>query len=212
LLLRNLPLWRLGALSTFTPMIRAFQMIFSPEGVWPKIAEKNRSMIFVLFLSTLPLILGCLAIEGFGLERFGEAMGEFGRIDIERTIIYRYLLTHLAADLFFLFLGAYFLMSVARSFHATTTYSQAFVALAIGSSPIFLMHALDGIPALYTWLCWGIGFGLAIRALYHGVAVYLKPEQTKGFGLYIVSVFIVGFLSALGHFISIQVLHGKMLR
>ena len=193
-------------------MIRAFQMIFSPEGVWPKIAEKNRHMIFVLLVSTLPLIVGCLALEGFGLDRLGESNGEFGRVTIERAHIYKYLGAHLAGDLFFLFFGAYFLLSVSRSFHGNATYSQAFVTLAIGSSPIFLMHAFDGIPALDTRLCWGIGFGLAIRALYHGVAVNLKPEQTKGFGLYIVSIFIVGFLSGLAHFISIQVLHGKMLR
>jgi hypothetical protein len=193
-------------------MIRAFQMIFSPEGVWPKIAEKNRHMVFVLFLSTLPLIVGCLALEGVGLDRLGEPVGELSHAHVERAVIYKYLLSHLVGDLFFLFFGAYFLVSVAHSFHARCTYSQSFVTLAIGASPIFLMHALDGIPALYTWLCWGIGFGLTIRALYHGVAVNLKPEQTKGFGLYIVSIFIVGFLSGLAHFMSVQVLHGKMLR
>src|SRR4051812_1539600 len=181
-------------------MIRAFQMIFSPEGVWPKIAEKNRHMIFILFLSTLPLIVCCLAIEGFGIDRLGESMSEFGRVNIDRTLIYKYLLTHLVADLVFLFLGAYFLMGVARSFNSNTSYSLAFCTLAIASSPIFLMHALDGVPAIHTWLCWGIGFGLAVRALYHGVAVNIRPEQTKGFGLYIISVFIVGFLSGLGHF------------
>lgn len=167
-------------------------------------------MIFVLFLSTLPLIVGCLAIEGLGLARFGEAIGEFGRISVERTLIYKYLLVHLAADLFFLFFGAYSLMAVARSFNTRTTYSQAFATLAIGASPMFLMHALDAIPALHSWLLWGIGFGLAVRALYHGIAVNLRPEQTKGFGLYIVSIFIVGFMSGLGQFISLAVLHGKI--
>ncbi|HEY6226985.1 MAG TPA: YIP1 family protein [Verrucomicrobiae bacterium] len=193
-------------------MIRAFQMIFSPEGTWPKIAEKNRHMIFILFLSTLPLMVSCLALEGFGIDRLGESMSEFGRVNVERTLICKYLLTHLAADLIFLFLGAYFLMGVARSFHSNASYSLLFSTLAIASSPIFLMHALDGIPAIHTWLCWGIGFGLSIRALYHAVAVNIRPEQTKGFGLYIISVFIVGFLSGLGHFISMAILHGKMLR
>src|SRR3954464_10024260 len=192
-------------------MIRAFQMIFSPEGVWPKIAEKNRHMIFILFLSTLPLILGCLALEGLGLEKLGEPMGELGRSRVERAVILKYLGIHLAGDLIFLFLGSYFMVSVARSFNARTTYSQGFCTLAIAASPIFLMHAVDGLPGIYTWLCWGVGLGLAIRALYHGVAVNLKPEQTKGFGLYIVSVFIVGFLSGLAHFIAMQILHGKML-
>lgn len=191
-------------------MIRAFQMIFAPEGVWPKIAEKNRHMIFILFLSTLPLILGCLALEGLGLDRLGESTGELGRLTPDRPIIYKYLLAHLVGDLAFLFLGSYFFRSVARSFNSNATYSQSFCTLAIGSSPIFLMHAPDGLPVMYTWLCWGIGMGLAIRGLYHGVAVNIRPEQTKGFGLFIVSVFIVGFLSGLAHFISIAILHGKV--
>src|SRR5688500_7981591 len=193
-------------------MIRAFQMIFSPAGVWPKIAEKNRPLLFVLFLSTLPLIIACLALEGFGLERLGDSISGFGRVNVERTLIYKYLVLHLLGDLFFLFFGAYFLLSVAKSFTPGATYSQAFTTLAIGSSPIFLMHALDGIPALHSWLCWGIGVGLAIRALYHGVAVNMKPEQTKGFGLYIVSMFSVGFLSGLAHFVCVATLHGKMMR
>ena len=193
-------------------MIRAFQMIFSPEGAWPKIAEKNRHFLFVLFLSTLPLILGCLALEGYGLHKLGESIGEFGRVNVELRLIYKYLAAHLLGDLFFIFFGAYFLFSVAKSFNAQSSYSQAVCTMAIGSSPIFLMHALDGLPQLYTWLCWGIGMGLTIRSLYHGVAVNLKPEQTKGFGLYIVSVFIVGFLSGLAHFVCVAILHGKMMR
>src|SRR5437763_1081204 len=59
-------------------MIRAFQMIFSPGPAWTKVAEKNRNFLFTLFLSTLPLIFGCLAIEAYGLERLGESIGEFG--------------------------------------------------------------------------------------------------------------------------------------
>ena len=177
-----------------------------------KIAEKNRHMIFTLLLSTLPLIVGSLALEGYGLDRFGEPQQDLASAHFNRETIYKYLATHLVGDLFFLFAGAYFLLAVAQSFHTRCTYSQTFNTLAIGASPIFLMHAPDGVPVLYTWLCWGIGFGLTIRTLYHGVAINLKPEQTKGFGLYIVSIFIVGFLSGLAHFVSVQVLHGKMLR
>lgn len=190
-------------------MIRALQMIFAPEGAWLKIAEKNRNFLFVLFLSTLPLVVGALALEGFGMERLGESGGEFGRISVSRDLIIRYEVARLIADMAFLFIGGWFLLSVARSFHAQVTFSQVFNTLAYGASPIFLMHAFDGIPAVHTWLCWGIGAGLAIRSLYHGVAVNLKPEQTKGFGLYVVSIFIVLFLSGLGQFMTLTVLHGK---
>jgi hypothetical protein len=192
-------------------MMRAFQMIFAPEGAWVKIAEKNRNMLFTLFFSTLPLVVVCLAIEGYGLEKLGESYGEFGKINVVRSAIINYEFTHLALDVAFLLGGAWFLMSVAHSFHANVTISQSFNTLAYGASPIFLMHALDGIPHLHTWLCWGIGAGLAVRALYHGVAINLKPEQTKGMGLYIVSIFIVSFLSGLAHFLAITILHNKAL-
>jgi hypothetical protein len=193
-------------------MIRAFQMIFSPEGVWPKIAEKNRHLVFVLFLSTLPLILGSLALEGYGIDRLGVATADFSRVTKGRELIYKYLAAHLIGDLFVVFFGSYVLLSIAKSFNGNPTYSQAFTTMAIGASPIFLMHAPDGIPALPTWVCWGIGFALAVRALYHGVAVNMRPEQTKGFGLYLVGIFILGILSALAHFIAIAILQGKMLR
>lgn len=193
-------------------MIRALQMIFSPEGAWPKIAEKNRHFLFVLFLSTLPLIVGCLAAEGFGIQRLGSAVGEFGRVNRSDETILRYLGVHLAGDLIALFVGAYFLRNIAISFQGRSTFSQAFSTLAYGASPLFLMHAPDGIPAIPTWVCWGIGMGLTMRALYHGVAVNMKPEQTKGFGLFLVSLFIVGILTALAHFIAWSVLQGKMLR
>jgi hypothetical protein len=184
-------------------------MIFAPEGAWRAIAEKNRNFLFVLFFSTLPLIVAALAVEGFGLDRLGEAMGEFGRINIVRESIIRYELAHLGFDIAFLFGGAWFLHSVARSFETRTGFSEAFATLAYGASPIFLMHAVDGVPQLHTWLCWGVGAGLAVRTLYHGVAINMKPEQTKGMGLYIVAAFIVLFLSGLAHFVAISILHSK---
>ncbi len=190
-------------------MIRAFQMIFSPESVWLTISEKNRNFLFVLFFSTLPLIVGSLAIEAFAIHRFGEALGEFGRVNVAVERILRYSVTHLVCDLAFLFGGSWFLLSVAQSFNTKVGFSASFSTLAYGSAPIFLMHALDGVPLIHSWLAWGIGAGLAVRALYHGVAVNMKPEQTKGFGLFVVSIFIVAFLSGLGHFISLTMLHGK---
>jgi hypothetical protein len=40
----------------------------------------------------------------------------------------------------------------------------------------------------------------------------LKPEQTKGFGVFVVSVIYTFVLSGLVHFAAVQVLHGKLLR
>jgi len=187
-------------------------MIFAPEGAWLKIAEKNPHFLFVLFVSMLPLLLLSLGAEAYGLMTLGEVMTEMGRPRIAQELAIKYAFAHLVLDLAFLIFGSWFLMALAHSFNSPNTYSQAFSTLAYGASPLFLMHALDAFPVVYTWLAWGIGFGLSIRALYHGIAVNLKPEQTKGFGLFILSIFIVGFLGALSHYVALAVLHEKLLK
>ena len=44
------------------------------------------------------------------------------------------------------------------------------------------------------------------------VALTLKPDQTKGFGLYLVSAMIVLLSTGVAHMIAIAVLHEKILR
>ena len=58
---------------------------------------------------------------------------------------------------------------------------------------------------------WGIGAAFAMSLLYHGVAQMMRPEQTKGFGLYLVSMVLIVFFTGFSHFIAIQVLHGRLL-
>jgi hypothetical protein len=190
-------------------VLRAFQMIFAPEGAWWKIAEKNRHFLFVLFISSLPLIAAALALEGFGMDRLGESLSEVGKIRLNRDVIIRYEVIHLGLDVVFLLVGAWILLSLSKSFDGKVGYRESFSTMAYGASPIFLMHALDGLPHVPTWVCWGIGAGLAVRSLYHGVAINMKPEQTKGMGLYIVAAFIVLFLSGLVHFVAVTLLHGR---
>jgi hypothetical protein len=57
-----------------------------------------------------------------------------------------------------------------------------------------------------------MGALLAASILYHGVGLVLKPEQTKGFGLYLVSAMIVVFSSGVIHAIAGAVLRGKIWR
>lgn len=193
-------------------MIRVFQMIFAPEGAWHKIAEENRNFLFVLLVSTLPLLAIALGLEGYGLLRLGERFAEFGKIQVPQDRIIRYVAAHALLALTFLLVGAWMLRGLAESFHTNATFSNAFNTLAYGASPIFLMRAFDGIPAINTWVCLAIGIALSIRAFYHGVAIHMKPEQTKGFGLYIVTVMLVTFLATLTHFVAWAVLQGKIFR
>ena len=193
--------------------MRLIRLIFSAGKEWERITTTgNYSFFFVLCVSLLPLLaLACFG-EGWGLMRFGEASSELGRIVVPPERIIRYELFYAGSTLSAIIVGALLLQAVGTSFNVNVPFSAYFALLAYGFLPIIFMHLLDGLPFIHTWICWAIGVGLAVRILYHGVAFALKPEQTKGFGLMIMSVIYVVTLSGLVHFAAVQVLHGRLLR
>ena len=194
-------------------MIRVLALIFSPFNTWTKIAAAQRGVAFVLLLSFLPLAVGCVAVETFSLIHWGEARGEAGTlVKISQTIALRYGIAELILLTACLFFGAYFLHAVAQSFHLTTKFPQSFGAVAYGISPLILMRLLDAWPVVPSWVCWALGVLLSISALYHGVALMLRPEQTKGLGLYIVTSVIVILSTGVSHFFVQAVLHERILQ
>ena len=193
--------------------MRLIRLIFSAGKEWERITTTgNYSFLFVLCVSLLPLLAMACAGEGWGLMRLGEANSDVGRIEVPPERIVRYEVFYAVATLAAIIGGAALLKMVGASFNVTVPYSAYFALLAYGFSPIIFMHLLDGLPFINTWICWAIGIGLAASILYHGVAFALKPEQTKGFGLMIMSVMYVVILSGLVHFASVQVLHNRLLR
>lgn len=194
-------------------MIRALQLIFSPFHTWTKVVAEQRSIGFILFCSLLPLLVVCVGIESYSLIRWGERRGDLGHlVMISQPVALRYAAAHILLFLACALFAGFGLQAVAQSFNLAATFRQAFTAIAYGVSPIVLARLLDAIPAMNTWVCWGIGGMLSLSTLYHGVALILKPDQTKGFGLYIVSVMIVLLSTGVAHLLAVAVLHEKILR
>ena len=191
-------------------MIKALQLIFSPAKTWEKIVVSNRGVAATTILFLLPLIAVASVIEGYSLLRFGER-GDFGVIRILPKMAMRYEATQFIGGIIVMILGAKFLHAVAVSFHVPCTIGQCFTTVAYGFSPMYLGQALHGVPVINAWICWTIGAILSISALYHGVALALKPDQTKGFGLYLTTIVFVLLLSGFSHFVAISVLHEKLL-
>lgn len=193
-------------------MLRALNLLFSPEAEWQKAALKPPNMAVVLLFSILPLMILTLAVEGYSLIRFGEMFRNLAPRAVAPERAIKYAVFYGAASLFVIFLGAKLLQNVGRSFNLFGNYSICFILIIFGYTPIFLVRMLDALPQVNTWICWTVGVSLSFRILYHGVALWLKPEQTKGFGLFLVSFVYVLVLSALVHFTSIQVLQGRFLK
>jgi hypothetical protein len=143
--------------------------------------------------------------------RWGERRGALEYVvKISSASAIRYAAAQTILLLASIVVGAQVLQWITHSFQVRTSYAQCFTLLAYGFSPIVLSRLLDAVPALPTWLCWTAGALLSYSMLYHGVALMLRPEQTKGFGLYLVSVILVILSSGLSHFIALAVLHGKI--
>ena len=193
-------------------MLRALNLLFSPEPEWQKAALKPPHFAVVLLLSLLPLMAIALAVEGWSLVKYGEVFRGLAprAISVERAI--KYEVFYAVMSLLVILFGARLLQNVGRTFNLQATYGACFVLIAYGYSPIFLSRLVDAFPKINTWICWAVGVVLSFRILYHGVALWLRPEQTKGFGLLLVSFVYILVLSALVHFAGIQVLQGRFLK
>jgi len=193
-------------------MITALQLIFSPFETWEKVATAQRGFFWTLLVHLLPLLIISLGIEGYLLTRWGEKRGDFGFIiNVPVALALRYAVAYFVLLLAAVFVSAKLLAIASDSFNVRTGYVQTFVLMAYGFSPIILARVLDGFPQLNSWVCWAIGAVTSVSIMYHGVGMILRPEQTKGFGLYLISILIVVLVSALAHFAALSVLHGKVL-
>jgi hypothetical protein len=195
-------------------MIKALYLIFAPNAAWSKIAAAQRGPLFVFLLNPLPLMLLGSFAEGCGLFNLGLVRGSYTGAEatpVELGLVERYEAARLAMDLIVLFFGAKFLQSLAESFNMRIPFAPMFAVVAYSLGPSFLARALDGIPALNTWVCWAVGMALTLHLFYYGVALVLRPDQSKGFGLFVVCAVGLVFMSGVAHTIAVAVLKEKLL-
>ena len=194
-------------------MITAFRLIFSPFETWEKITTAQRGIVWTLFVYLLPLLIMTVGIEGFLLNRWGEKRSELGfMIKVPIDLAVRYSVAYVVILLAAVLVSAKFIGIASDSFNVHATFYQSLLLMGYGYGPIALARILDGLPQLNTWLCWIVGAAASVAVLYHGIGMVLRPDQTKGFGLYIMAILIVVLTSGLAHFAALSVLQGKAFR
>jgi len=191
-------------------MIDAVQVVFAPGAAWQRIALARPGVLKVWLVGLVPLLVVVSAVEGYALMHWGNKFGEHAPRLLPEGLVIRYEATYFLLALLLVFVGAGLVQRIATSSEVSTTYGDCFATVVLGLSPIFLARCLDAAPSLNTWICWGIGALLAWRSLYHGVALMLKPDHTKGFGLYLLSTLVLLLLSGLIHFVAVSVLQGDV--
>ncbi len=192
-------------------MITALALLITPAKRWQRIAQADRGIVFVLFVSLLPLMLLAGLIEGYGLIKWGEKRGDFGAVVyISQELAIRHEAVQIGLGLLLIFVGSKFIQWIGAGFNFEPSYNQCFTLVAYGSTPIYLARFLYSVPLISTWFCWTLGALGFASVLYQGIAYVLKPSPTKGFGLYLLSVMILIPLSGIGHLTALSLLHGKL--
>jgi hypothetical protein len=192
-------------------MLKVIELIFSPAKTWEAIAQAERGVIRIFLLSLLPLILVSCAAEAYALMQFGIRRGIMGHFSaVQHETIIRYAEVQLGLSLILLFGGAKFIQWIAEGFHFFPKYTQVFTAFGYGLGPVFLMRIMNCVPIANCWVWWLLGAACMVFILYHGVALVIQPDQSKGFGFYILGSMSIFVMSGIAQAISVAVLHGKL--
>jgi ABC-type Na+ efflux pump permease subunit len=98
-----------------------------------------------------------------------------------------------------------------QGFHRRHSYSESFAALGYSLGPFFLARLLSAIPSINSWIPYTIGILLAVSALYKGIPRVMKPDPSSALGLYIMTSLGLIVITALAHFLLLQVLDQNIL-
>lgn len=193
-------------------MLNAIILLLAPVQAWNRVAKARSHFLSVLFLMLLPLIALCLWVEGFGIAKWGTTHGELSRtLTVESSRILKYQASQAILLVLSFFIGGAMMKVISNSVHFFPSFQQSFTLVAYGWSPFVLMRLLDAHPSFASWGCWILGAVFSVRSLYHGVGIVLQPDQTKGFGLFLVASLLGIMMTGLAHFLSLSVLSGRFL-
>jgi hypothetical protein len=198
-------------LLTLDDMFRSLQLLISPGSTWAKIAAAKRGVVWILLIELLPLLLITCAIEGYILTRWGERADQFGRVishPLKSAVTVECI--QLAVSLAMVLAAAQILSWVGESFHFYPRFRVCFTLTTFGFSPYLLLRLLHYAPGLNEWVGPALGALGCIYVLYQGVGVVLEPDQTQGFGLFLLSVLTFTLFCGMHQLIVLKIVQGKL--
>lgn len=187
-------------------------MLVEPSRTWEKIKNDPSSVGRLTFTLVLPLLALSALVESLGLMQLGIERGALGlrMVKAPLELVLRYQLVQVALSLLVLYGGAALLRPIGLSFHRRHSYQECFTTLAYCLSPIYLLRMLAGLPAVSTWVCFGIGVFLAVSQLYRGIPFILKPDPSSALGLFVLTCVLLVASTGLAHFLAVLVLQEKI--
>jgi hypothetical protein len=194
-------------------MIKAFFLIFEPSVAWDRIAQKRRGLLFILGTYLLPMILITVAVEGWGLEKWGKWQPKYQKVkDFTRLhgTVVTYEVIQAILLLAMVLVSALVLLKISQTFETRRSYRQAFTTMAYGFSPMFLARLLDAAPMMSPWVSWAAGLMLTTWVLYQGIPRVMQPDPTHAFGLYLSALIVVVLISGIVRVLTALYLLGQV--
>jgi hypothetical protein len=194
-------------------MIKAILLIFEPVPTWDRIVTTQRKALSILLGHLLPLLLVVCAVEGYGLVRWGKSIGSIPRVQVLSPLQAAvFEVAQLVLSLVIVYLGARFLKALGETFHGRHSFAQTFTLAAYGLSPLFLLRLLNVFPPVSPWVTWTIGMVLSAAVLYNGLPRVMQPDPPHAFGLYLMSIVLLFFITGLACFVTTWYLQGRLAR
>jgi hypothetical protein len=194
-------------------MLRALLLVVDPSRTWEAIKNARHSVVRLSLQLVLPLLLVTSAGEAFGFLRLGVERGRvtetLTKAPLELAI--RYEVVQAAFTLFIIYAGSALLKGIGASFHRRHTYNECFTTLAYSVSPLLFLRLLDGVPAINTWVCYGIGIFLTLSLVYRGIPFIMRPDPSNALGLFMVCSLLLMVTTGLAHFVAQLVLEERFL-
>jgi hypothetical protein len=193
-------------------MFLVLTILFDPAAGWQHASASGRSVLRILFWHLLPLLLiGCVA-EGYGMMRWGKAVGDFGaRETYELEQVIRLEACHFAAGLIVALICAWVLRMLADTFQRRQKFSQALVVSVFALGPVFLARIADAFPAINPWLSWGVGALLVVALLYQGLPRVFHIDPAHALGVYVSASFLVVLISGMSRMLVVMLIQPRLL-
>jgi hypothetical protein len=179
-------------------MIRVFQLFFLPTTAWEKIALDRQKFLMTALLYFIPFLAAAVLVDAYALQLWGmrEISGS-AATHYNPAAIVRFELIHAGILAAMVLTGTVIIQWLAESFQVRTDFAICFNLAVFGFIPVFIAHMLNILPFLNNWICAGLGMLGCAYVLYQGVGAVLQPDQTKGFGMYILCVITFVLLTAM---------------
>jgi hypothetical protein len=192
-------------------MIQVFFLIFEAGPAWEKIARARHGFAYITVIQLLPLILGCAALQVWGLSLHGkwqsrfQMFKNFSQQDVINFGIIEFVLLYAVV-----FISAVLVFKMSQTFQKRLTFLQAFTTIAYSFSPMFLVRFMDYGAAIHPAVTWSLGLVLTAWVLYPGIPRVMQPNSTHAFGVYLSAMIVVTLTSGLARLMTAMYVLGYM--